>query len=1166
MNYQFAVTGIGICVEGMTDHEDLIEAVTAQDSITAPNAVAAQKKITKQNFKPTIPYTVKAALKYKDEKPAVMISHAEVPADVLGEFHFPECRTVSSFAGMLEESAKTFAAGRYENALLLAQSGEGYAAVLLSAKPERSMARAEIRTEEGSASAESLSPIEAMMRFIKATVEIRYAFKLDEDARKGGTYVWHWMEKRALTRSIDGIEVHLEEAALVNRAVFESSRYLFPVTFTTADEAEKALLSLRGDAARDGLYAAMKTRTDSLKAGKRAENTVVLLAENTESLYAQIDELLQKKDQLLTEGFTWKTREGSLYIRSNTKAPKVVFMNPPGGMFHSKPFHRYVGKLYDFVEGAFKPSGNVFSNQSGNEMLHRYLDEINITFVVMYLLEAIGIRPDYLSGASMGEIVFDLSNMAVRHSDSESADINRSMASLESTMRSVIEGKREQEKQYFGREIELVKYYLKCNARDVKNALAKYDDVFVIIEGSPKDVLICGDKRSSEKLIRELGCIAIEMDDPTYVHTPVLESEYERIRTSIVNAGIYLDTDELPYRLFSTYLKKDMDSHTETFAENFAAIITRPVNYTEAIRDLYDRGARVLIDLSTTQLCGNWAKETLSAHPDVSVISIYEEKDTASYLLELCAAMLAGNVDFDFEKMYSRLTFVCEPPKTAEPKVQEQRISAAPIPEIAADDPKTQPEKKVRTMVSEKAPQKNISASQPADTRRLMNQYIANQMAMNQKAYEMYLDAENKLFAQFMAAYTAPTPTAAPAAVGAAPVVPAPKKDYLWDREQVIEMTDRSMAAVLGDRYREVDQYPVRARMPLPPFLFVSRIVSIDAEFGKLRPSSIVAEYDLDETCVFRTGDKQISPLIGSEASHIAIFLIAYMGLDAMSKGTLSYRAIDSSQISYSERPFRVGDTMRTVLKIDRFVQNGSTILLFFTFETYNGEELIAVTEATGGFFTKAELSSNKGIIAPKKLLKKVEPREFLHFSDSTVTSYDEKQVSAFYDGHYEECFGAHEKPSLKETYYVRDMKMIDRVTKIDYNGGMYGRGIICGEKQITPDMWPFKAHFKNDPVFPAIIMTDGVTQLGVFLFAHAGLLSKFESSNVTMINGNCVKSKFRGQARHGYSTLRYEVHVKDVVQTDDCISVYFDAGIFNDGLQIIQVESYALKIFSDPN
>nr|MBQ4319673.1 hypothetical protein [Clostridia bacterium] len=172
-----------------------------------------------------------------------------------------------------------------------------------------------------------------------------------------------------------------------------------------------------------------------------------------------------------------------------------------------------------------------------------------------------------------------------------------------------------------------------------------------------------------------------------------------------------------------------------------------------------------------------------------------------------------------------------------------------------------------------------------------------------------------------------------------------------------------------------------------------------------------------------------------------------------------------------------------------------------------------------------------------------------------------------FYNGNYSACFGRVDVvSSMKEKYYIEDMKMIDRVTDIDYNGGMYGRGMICGEKQLTPDMWPFKAHFKNDPVFPAIVMTDGVTQLCVFLFAHAGLLSIYKDTDFTMITGNCVKSKFRGQARHGYSTLRYEIHVKEVIQTADSITVYFDAGIYNDGVQIISVENFALKVFGNPN
>ena len=443
-------------------------------------------------------------------------------------------------------------------------------------------------------------------------------------------------------------------------------------------------------------------------------------------------------------------------------------------------------------------------------------------------------------------------------------------------------------------------------------------------------------------------------------------------------------------------------------------------------------------------------------------------------------------------------------------------------------------------------------------------QVLQRQILNNEKAFRMFMDAQNKLYEQMLGA---PAP-AAPAAAAVPVKFPHASKKYLFDRQQILTMTETSMAAVLGDKYKEVDQYPVRARIPLPPFMFASRIISIDAEFGVFRHASIVSEYDLDEDCVFRVGDTYICPLVASEASHIAIFLIAYMGLDAISKGTLAYRAIDSHMTAHSERPFRVGDTLRTVLKINEFVKNGSTTLLFFTFESYNGDELISVTEATGGFFTRADLESNKGIIRPKiQMRKNMEPKEFLHFTDTTKTTYEKPELDAFFRGDYKACFGVAPKPTHKELYYLpHDMQMIDRVTNIDYNGGIYGRGVICGEKQITPDMWPFKAHFKNDPVFPAIITSDGVTQLGMFLFAHAGILDQFDNAYFTMIKGNCCDSKFRGQVRHGYSKLRYEVNVREVVQTEDHIRVYFDAAIFNDDVQIMQIDSYTLKISNADN
>ena len=65
-------------------------------------------------------------------------------------------------------------------------------------------------------------------------------------------------------------------------------------------------------------------------------------------------------------------------------------------------------------------------------------------------------------------------------------------------------------------------------------------------------------------------------------------------------------------------------------------------------------------------------------------------------------------------------------------------------------------------MAKETMPQNNIAAPASADIQPIWQQYIANQMALNQKAYEMYLDAEDKLFAQLMAAQAGKKPAAAP--------------------------------------------------------------------------------------------------------------------------------------------------------------------------------------------------------------------------------------------------------------------------------------------------------------------------------------------------------------------------------------------------------------------
>jgi len=740
-----------------------------------------------------------------------------------------------------------------------------------------------------------------------------------------------------------------------------------------------------------------------------------------------------------------------------------------------------------------------------------------------------------LSGASMGEMAILLNHL--RNADGTACDVGEVLSYIEEDLRFMARSDDAPLNAHLGRETDgFTKYYVKGDGKKICAAAEKYDSVYVMIIGSTEDVILTGERAALRRLIAETGCIANELNVANYIHTPVVAHLEEKIRHGMLSSGVRLAKTD--YTLFSTQFRKPMDESPEMLAENTAALLTRTVDYASAVEELYARDGRVFIDLSTTQMCGTWAGATLKEKKDAQVVSLYSGSEASETLLNLCAALLASNVRFDASALLSRLSFRKDAAEAIPVKEDE-------VPMVKMIVPAPQPVKAA------------LSGEEFA-------QVLQRQILNNEKAFRMFMDAQNKLYEQMLGA---PAP-AVPAAAAVPVKFPHASKEYLFDRQQILTMTETSMAAVLGEKYREVDQYPVRARIPLPPFMFASRIISIDAEFGVFRPSSIVSEYDLDEDCVFRVGDTYICPLVASEASHIAIFLIAYMGLDAISKGTLAYRAIDSHMTAYSERPFRVGDTLRTVLKINKFVKNGSTTLLFFNFESYNGDELISITEATGGFFTRADLESNKGIIRPKiQMRKNVEPKEFLHFTDTTKTVYEKPELDAFFRGDYKACFGIEPKPTHKELYYLpHDMQMVDRVTNIDYNGGIYGRGVICGEKQITPDMWPFKAHFKNDPVFPAIITSDGVTQLGMFLFAHAGILDQFDNAYFTMIKGNCCDSKFRGQVRHGYSKLRYEVNVREVVRTEDHIRVYFDAAIFNDDIQIMQIDSYTLKVSNADN
>lgn len=102
-------------------------------------------------------------------------------------------------------------------------------------------------------------------------------------------------------------------------------------------------------------------------------------------------------------------------------------------------------------------------------------------------------------------------------------------------------------------------------------------------------------------------------------------------------------------------------------------------------------------------------------------------------------------------------------------------------------------------------------------------------------------------------------------------------------------------------------------------------------------------------------------------------------------------------------------------------------------------------------------------------------------------------------------------------------MLMVDRILSIAAEGGLYGKGRLVAEFDITPDRWFFPCHFVGDPVMPGCLGLDAMWQLVGFFLAWKGAPGRGRALGVGEVN-------FRGQVMPEAKCLRYEIDFKKVI------------------------------------
>lgn len=941
----------------------------------------------------------------------------------------------------------------------------------------------------------------------------------------------------------------------------------------------------------------------SAEKGPEKPYTLALMAQTTEKLAEDIEGI----DRFLAEAFEtkkeWQGQNGSAFTAAPLGgAAKLAVMYPPSGLNSDNALYELTTtfpqliSFYDpFVRGhAHRQQDHIkrFNEYlKSKEQLPLYMDAILAHLTTRLVMDVLCIAPDMILGTSFGELVMYIATGAVKE-EGDADLVNDIVAPLIAKL-----SDRNYLCRYFDDEnVEWVTYYCK-GGRDSMTALIaeleKTDKAFLTIKGSAESVMVSGLRTECERIIKKAKCFSYQISRNIFVHTPPAMAFHDEIIQKTIDHPLTFG-DNIAATYYSTREGAPFDFEKRQFADNMAHCICKPVDFEAVINRAYADGARIFIALDSSNLCTEWIANTLGDR-DALILPLKQSNLSMEQSAHrLVARLFAHGFALDAKRLirYSHPFQVNkglvrminqQPPRIealilkAENREKFQYLAPADVPPVektapvmaekkAVLMPAPMPDRGMKEPASPPAVPAFIPATHPAAFDR---QWLQKRFDENMKIHRAFLGVQDTLqrllHERILAQYDGGLDIADTSGSGAAAPVSLVHRGrrVIWDEKQILEMTAGKMSNVLGSRYQGIDRYPVRARLPLPPFMLVSRVTDIQGEFGQLKPSLLEMEYDVPADAWYLSEGRAPFPIM-TESSHCGILLLAYLGVDEIFKGQLRFRALNSGTKILSEKMLRAGETCRGVFRITSFAAVQDTTLAFYTYDLFNGEGVQLFTmKGAGGFFREKDLQDAKGYpetsVAKDVAASKADFKPFLTCGKRAFTALD---IANLQEGRNDLCFGeGYARHDDREQIYPGHFRILQRVPYVDVHGGPYGLGLIKGEADIDPSHWVFGAHFKNDPVLPGVFTVEGGIQLLSFYVHYIGLKDKAgPGSYRNTLLGAESKAMFRGEVRREPTTLTYECVVKKITTAPE-ITITADIKVFNGERLIALITDMGMKM-----
>lgn len=371
---------------------------------------------------------------------------------------------------------------------------------------------------------------------------------------------------------------------------------------------------------------------------------------------------------------------------------------------------------------------------------------------------------------------------------------------------------------------------------------------------------------------------------------------------------------------------------------------------------------------------------------------------------------------------------------------------------------------------------------------------------------------------------------------------------FRFDRRSLLACAMGRPSQAFGPMYRRFDGPTRVARLPSPPYHFISRIVAIQGAIGVMQAGArVVAEYDVPKSVWYQeaNGCRQMPFCVLLEAAlQPCGWLSSYVGSALTQDAELGFRNLDGEGEVLAELP-PGGGTLRTEVELLAVSASAGMIIETFSVRCSIAGRPVYALRTVFGFFPPEALAAQAGLPASASA------RASLVQPGTASIELDERDPRFFGGSMLRLATGM--------------LRMIDRIEGVWPEGGAAGLGQIRAVKDVDPGEWFFKAHFFQDPVQPGSLGLEAMLQaLQALLLIQgvgAGLdAPRFESIAIARRHA----WKYRGQVLPHHRAVHTTVDITARGRDERGEYAIADASLWVDGQRIYEAIGIGVRVVED--